>query len=842
MRSWMDATWKDLVFALRALLRSPSFAATALLTIALGIGASTAISTIFEQVFVRALPVVRPGELVQLRYTGVFKGHSHTFGGDDHQYFSYPMYRDLRDRAAAFDGAVLGDDKLHVGALWHGASALDAVELVTGNYFSVLGVRPTVGRVLLPADEGAPGTHPVAVLSYNTWRRSFGGSPAVVGQTLLINGQPFQIVGVAQQGFRSVISDSEPDLFVPITMRSKLRADDADAKIFEDRRSEWMPVYARLLPGESREAAQTALQPLWHALRADELSLRGRSTAQFTAEFLTHSSLLLDSAKTGFSPARDRMRAVMAVLLTMVALLLAMTVANLAGLMLVRGARRQAELLLRAALGASRARIVRQLTTEGLLLGVGGAVLGAALAPALARVLVQRLLGAGAEEVFSPVPDAMVLGCTSALAVAASLGFSLVPALAATTRRRIAPGGLHRGTAGSAHDTAWLRRGAVLLQVALSVVLLCGAGLFVRTLHNLKAQSFGLSPEHVLAFDLDPTLAGYTAQKGAALHTRVSERLRALPGVEAVGGTTDPDLVNDDDTGNLTVEGHRLAPDEEIEAEQPTVLPGYFAALRIPLLAGRAFTDADRGSTEKIAIVNELFAKTYFGSAAGALGHMFAHGAGDQTFPDTRIVGVVANAKHKLRDRVSLTEYEPFRGAGRVTYYLRTTEAPEAAEASVSAAVREVDPRLVADHLDTMAERMDSHLNTETALALLGAAFGGAALLITGVGLYGVLAYATAQRTREIGIRMALGALRGSVVRLVVGDMVALAAIALALALAASGLLARLVASELYQVSPLDPAVLAACAGLTALMVAVAAFVPAWRAANVDPNQALRAE
>jgi putative ABC transport system permease protein len=773
----------------------------------------------------------------------------HSFGGGREHYFSYGMYRDLRDRNTVLSG-VAGEDEATVGVLvpsaGGGMSAGSAepvdADLVTGSYFGVLGVRAAVGRVLEAGDETEPGANSVAVLGWDYWQKRWGGDPGVVGRTVEIDGRPIEVVGVAERGFASAIADFHPQLYLPVTMRGLLKSGHGEGDDFTNRRSSWMPLVARLKPGVTREAAEVALQPLWHSLRADELAAMPHPSAGLRKRFLDQSRLLLEEDRTGFSPTREDGAAPLLVALGMVAVLLGMVTANVAGLTLVRAAGRGREMAVRAALGASRARTVRGLLVEGLLLGLAGAGLGLAVAPAATGVLLRRLLEDDGTGVFHTSPGWGVAGAVVALAVGVSLLFSLLPAWG-VVRRAGADLEVLRG-ARVAGGRGVALRVAVAAQMLLSVVLLCGAGLMIRTLANLKSQPLGLRVDHVMTFRVDPGLAGYRGEEAAAVHRRVLEALGGAAGVEAAGGTTDADLGDSDQTGDVSVEGHRDVEGHAVEVEQPEVTPGYFAALRVPLLAGRVFRQGDvtaDGAAPQVAVVNERFARLFFGSAAGALGHWV--NTGDATTGEKRpIVGVVADSKHKLRAEVLPTVFAPFGGGQRLTFYVRTRMSPETAEGAVRGVVRAVDPKLVMTGLRTMDEQVEQALGTERTLEMLGSWFGAAALLMTGIGLYGVLAYATAQRTREIGIRMALGAVRGEVVRVVVADVAVLAGVAAVAALPAVWGLERVLGSQLYGVGGLEPGVLLGCVGLLLAMVAVAGALPAWRAATVDPVEALRAD
>ncbi|HEY6769495.1 MAG TPA: ABC transporter permease, partial [Candidatus Sulfotelmatobacter sp.] len=715
-----------------------------------------------------------------------------------------------------------------------------SAEIVSGNYFDVLGVRPAAGRLLLSSDDVVKEGSPVVVLSYDYWKTRFDSSRDVVNQTLLINGHPFTIVGVAAQGFSSAINGYTPKVFVPLTMKPQVIAGRDD---LDDHRSRWLNVVGRLKPGMNATTATAAMTTLWRSLRADELSAKPMGSAQFRERFVAKSSMVLTDDAKGFSPLRDSLRIPLMILMGMVLLLAAMTCVNLTSLLLVRAAARGREFAVRYAMGAGRARILRQLLIEGLLLGTMGGGLGLVLAPMAATVLVRGISGDG-DLPFSVRPEGAVLWFNLLLSVGISLLFSMAPAL-----QMMKPDlneALRQQSASTLGAAQRFRRTAIAVQIGLSVLLLSGAGLFVRTLHNLRAQDMGMSTDHLVEFGVSPTMAGYAQKDAPALQDRVRSVLAALPGVRTVGATNDPVLTGNDNQSNITIEGYAAKPDEDLDVETPWVTPNYFAALGIPVIVGRDLTEADTASAQKVALVNKSFAVKFFGSPQKALGHSIGSGGGSDVKLDTQIVGVVGDAKqHGVREGVVKTLYRPFvqdPRANDLMFYVRTEQAPSLVENAIRAALHGIDPKLVVDSMRTMDEQIDQNVSNERMLALLAMSFALVALLTTAVGLYGVLAYATAQRTKEIGIRMALGAQRSAVVRLVLMDMAKVAAIGIVVALPVAVLLARWLQSQLFEVQPFDPLTLIGCVTVTVAMVLLAAVLPARRAASVEPTKALRAE
>jgi len=832
----MNSIMPDMRYALRQLRKTPTFALTAIVTLALGIGANTAIFTVFNQVLLRALPVEKPGELVRLTYTGTFKGRLSIFGGDIHDYFSYPMYRELRDRNSVFSG-LLANSETQVGAVWKNQPELVNAELVSGNYFDVLGVGAAAGRTLLESDDRVKEGSPVVVLSYDYWKTKFGSSSDVVNQTLLINGHPFVIVGVAAQGFSSAISGYKPRVFLPMTMRSQVTPGVDD---IADPRSTWLNIVGRLKPGMSPAAAQAALTPLWKSLRTEELAKITAGSASFREGFVAKSSILLVDDAKGFSPLRDDLQTPLMILMGMVLLLAAMTCVNLTSLLLVRAAARSREFSVRYALGAARGRVLRQMLIEGLLLGTIGGGLGLLLAPMAASLLVKQITGNSGEPPISTARGGAVLWFNVALSVGISLLFSLAPAWQ-MMRPRLGEA-LRQQSASTLGGAQRFRRTAIAMQIGLSVLLLSGAGLFLRTLHNLKSQQMGIATDHLLGFTIDPTLAGYAPKDSLAVQNRVRSVLAGLPGVRVVGGTTDPVLSGNQSINGWRVEGYPTPADETESVESPAITPDYFKTMGISLVAGRDLTEADGAAAQKVAVVNQSFALKYFGSPQKALGHYLEK----HSKMDTQIVGVAADSKQRgVREGVIPMVYtavaqDPL--ATGMQFYVRTTQSPELAENTVRAALHGLDSKLVIDSMMTMDEQIDNNVSNERMIALLATNFAFIALLMTGVGLYGVLAYATVQRTKEIGIRMALGAQRFAVVRLVLTDMTKVALAGTAVAIPLAVLLARWMRSQLFGVQPFDPVTMVGCIALTVTMVLVAAALPARRAASVEPTKALRTE
>jgi predicted permease len=662
---------------------------------------------------------------------------------------------------------------------------------------------------------------------------------------VLINGHPFTILGVTPENFDSAIGGYRPGVFIPISMVEIAMPWMAPSDDLNNHQSIWLTLVARLKPGVSRSQAGASLEPLWHSLRAYELTLYKSSSARFKKLFLddTHLKVLDDSA--GFAPERIDLKTPLTILMSMAGLLVAMCAINVATLLLLRAAGRAREMSMRYALGAKRGRIISQLLVEGGLLGVAGGAAGLALAPVAATLLVRMVTSAEpGSEPYSTSIDGRVLLFTLAICVVTSLVFSVAPVfhflrpdLAQALRQ-------NAGTASKGSQR--FRKAAVGAQIALSVLLLGGAGLFVRTLDNLRGQKVGFETANLATFSLDPTESGYGEDRAAQIVTNALEAVRRIPGVSYVSATTDPELSGDSNGSSFTVQGYKPSEDESMNFEEPWVMPNYFATLRQPLLAGREFTASDAQGQPKVAIVNLSFAKRFYGSAQNTLGHSLAEGGGNESKLDTTIVGVVGVIKHAdLRTDIKEAVYRPYLQQphpGGVQVYVRTAQSPETAEGSIRQAIHRLDSSLVVDGLRTMDAQVNRSAADALALAYLAIGFSLLAMILAAVGLYGVLAYSTEQRTREIGVRLALGSQRSSVVVLVVREMAIIAAIATVIALPAVVALARLFSTQLYGVTTFDPVALGGALLLTLIMVALAAALPAHRAASVEPMQALRNE
>lgn len=834
---------QDLRFALRQMRRSPGFVLTAVLTLALGVGANTAVYSLLDQALLRALPVEKPEQLVVLSAPGkAWEGHSSDHGAGEEKSFSYPMYRDLRDQAKVFSG-LIATSPASVGIAHDRTSEISDAEIVSGNYFSVLGVKPALGRVLAQTDDIAPGASPVAVLSHRYWATHLGADPNVVGKTLALNGHSFEVIGVTPENFQSAVWGQTPDLFVPMSMLDTIIS--GKGKRLTDHTDRWMNILGRLRDGETIPQAEAGVAPLWHALRASELKVLGHRSQNFVADFLTHSRLVIEPGARGLSYSRSSLETPLLAVMAMALLVLLLAAVNVASLLLVRAAARVQEFAVRYAMGARSGRILQQLLIEGALIGLLGGAAGLLLAPGAMRLLLRQIAGADGAMAFHAKIDARLFIFGFAVALGVSLLFSLAPAIQLLRPDLVTS--LKQKAATATGGVLGLRRVVVSLQIGLSVLLLVGAGLFVRTIQNLRHVNAGFNTTHLVVFHVDPVLAGYPQPQVTPLSERVIATMRSLPGVLAATATDDPELADTGHNGNVTVSGYTPPANEDFDVEEPVVDPDYFHTMQVPMLLGRTFTEADSATGQPVAIVNETFVRHFFKNPAAAIGARVARGGGDDKLQYMTIVGVARDVRHSnLRDPSIPTLFRPLGQAdidrGRLYLYLRTATPPQQMFATVRAAIRSIDPGLTVGDLRTMDEQVEQSIANERMIEVLALAFGALAALLAGVGLYGVLSYTTLQRTREIGIRMALGSSRLAISSLVVKEMVRLGVIGIVVAVPCAILMGRALRSQLFAVSAADPLTLAAVVLLMVVVAILAALIPARRAANVQPMEALRSE
>ncbi|HTS70962.1 MAG TPA: ABC transporter permease, partial [Terriglobia bacterium] len=808
----------------------------AVLVLALGIGANTAIFSLLDQAILRALPVKDPGSLVLIHEAVYTRGWSTSDTSEI--VYSYPHYKEVRDQVPLFDG-VIARARVPLSVTWGGVSERAAGDVVSGNFFSVLGVGPALGRVLVPGDDRVPGSSPVAVLSYGYWQSRLGGDPAVVGGKISLNAYPFTIVGVAARGFGGLLKGRNVDVFVPIAMKRELTP---DWNGLVERDIMWLNMFARLRPGLSRERAEAALQAPYRPILEAEVQSVKNPRATFRERYLRQHISLLPAAQ-GINLLRQTWARPLLILAGLVGLVLLITCANISGLMIAKGTRRQKEVAIRLALGASRGRITRQLVVESMLLTLAGGVAGLAVGSAGCRLLLY-LVPQDTVATFSAALDGRLLIFNLCVAVLAGLVCGLLPASAAL--RADAGPVLKESSAGLGGRLAQARwRGALVVgQLALSIVLVVTASLFAVSLRNLLRKDPGFHPENLLAFTVEPELSGYTGLKALAFFKDLERRLQGIPGVVAVGAAQGGVFNGSDRGANVTVEGYRARQDEDMECAVDAISPGFFSTLNIPLLAGRDFSEADNQDTPKAAIVNEQFSRFFF-PGGDAVGRHLAFGAGNVKL-NIEIVGVARDSDHdNLREKVARFIYIPYpqesRG-GALRYFVKTAGNPLAWVGNVRRTVAEMDSHMPLNNVGTVESAIRESISDDRMVAWLASALGTLASGLACIGLYGLVSYMVARRTNEIGLRLALGASRSGVLWLVFGNSLRLISLGVAFGIALALAASRFVASMLYGLEATNPLVLAGATLVLLAVAALATYIPARRATRVDPMVALRYE
>ena len=806
---------QDLRYALRMLLKKKSFTVIAVLSLALGTGANTAVFSLINTVLLRPLPIEDPGKLVALNNIA----ENQMFPS-----FSYPNYKDLRDRNDVFSG-LIGYRFTPLSFSHDGINERVWGFAVTGNYFEVLGVGPALGRVISPDDDRIPGGHPITVMSYKCWEQRFGKDQNVIGRDVIVNGRSYTVVGVAPQGFFGTEIVSAPDLFFPMAMQEQL---DLGNKWLDNRGADNIFLQGRLKPGVPRSQAQTALN-----------SIASQLESEFP-DFNEGKRVALSSPGLFGTTMRGPVLGFAGLLMAIVGLVLLLACTNLANLLLARATERRREIAVRLALGATRFRLVRQLLTESLLLAFAGGALG---------VLPASWLVGLAETIKLPITvpvaiaihlDYRVLIFTFVLSVATGVLFGLLPALQAT-RTDLVPS-LKDEVSFGGHRRSWMKSSLIVAQVALSLVLLVGGGLMIRALERAQSIDLGFDPNNAVEVAFDLRLQGYKSAQGKEFQKRVLERVRALPGVRSAGIA---DILPVDlhfSRASIFVEGQSLERQANVQtAMHNRVSPGYFAAMGTRLIEGRDFTEIDDDKAPRVAIVNETFVRKFF-HGEEPIGKRFSMGRPDA--PKTMVIGVVQDGKY-----AGLSEDpRPFVGrplwqsdAGSTSVIARGFGDEQGLKAVVSREVQQLDAHLPMS-ASTLVEKLSLPLLPARVAASVLGVFGVLALALAAIGIYGVISYAVSSRTHEIGIRMALGAQTTAVLNMVLGQGMRLTLIGVAIGLAAALLMTRLLKNLLFGVSATDPVVFVMASLLLTGAALLACYLPARRATKVDPMVALRHE
>ena len=832
----------SLKFAIRTLFRTPFVTAIAIVSLALGIGATAGIFSVFHQVLLQSLAVPDPSKLVNLSAPGPKPGFgSCGRAGDCDVVFSYAMFRDLQKTQTVFT-----DIAAHVG---FGANLAYETQtssgeglLVSGSYFPVLELQPALGRLLNSNDDKVVGESRVVVLSYNYWSSRFGLDPTILNNQVIVNGQSLTIVGVAPKGFDGTTFGMRPAVFVPITLRSVLDA----ATGWSLRTDYWAYLFARLRPGITIEAARASLGTQYHAIINDvEALLQKDMSAQTMARFRAKPILLAPGGR-GQSSVPDEAKTPLRLLLGVTAFVLLIACANIANLLLARSAARAGEMAIRLSIGASRARLIGQLLTESLLLAVLGGIAGLVVAH-WTLVLVISLLPPEVQHTITFSISGTVILFAIGLTFATGLLFGLFPAVHSTRPDLVSTLKNQAGQPSGAKGAARVRLLLATSQIALAMILLASSGFFVKSLLNVSRVDLGFKIDRVVTFGLSPDLNGYSVDRTRLFFQRLEDELRAAPGVTAVTMSNVPLLAGTNRSRGVAVQGFKAGPDTDSGSRYNRVGPGYFSALGIPLIAGREFTDADTVNSANVAVVNQTFAKK-FGLGNDAVGKLmgWAPGEGYRSTLDTTIVGVVEDAKYsEVKQTVPPQFFVPYRqdqGLGGMHVYVRTSGDIAQAASAITAVVKRLDPNLPIEELETLPAQVRNNTYLDRMMTTLSAAFALLATLLAAIGLYGVLAYTVAQRTREIGLRMALGAAPDRVRGMVLRQVAIMTLVGVLVGLVGALGVGKGAQSMLFQMTGADPAVLALSAVALALVALCAGFIPAHRASRVDPMRALKYE
>jgi predicted permease len=832
----MTLPTNDLKLAVRGLFRNPLFSIVAILSLSLGIGANTAIFTLIDQILLRKLPVKNPEELVMLYQTGPHSGSN--MGSRMH---SYPIYQEYQKRAEPLAEVVarrLAEASISID----NQTELIEVEMVSGNFFTMLGVGPAMGRVFnSQEDDQTYQGHPVAVLGYDYWNRRFDRDPAVIGKKILINNYPMTIVGVSAAGFAGIDPARAPQVRVPIQMKPIVVPEWGWVRM-DDERTRWVQVFARLKSGYTIETAKPQLQGLFTQIRQHELTLPGAKymNAYVRERFMT-GKLELETADIGYSPLRNDFSTALIVLMAMVGLVLLIACANVANLLIARGFMRQREIAVRLSLGATRGQLVRQLLTESVLLSLIGGAVGIALSVALTRGLI-ALIPQQQPLLIEPTPDLRILTFTFVLTFVTGIVFGLLPALRASNPDQWATLKESVGAVAGSGGSLFLRKGLVAAQVALSFLLLFGAGLFVRSLQNLQTTDTGFQMDNLITFRLNPALSGYEQQQGTNFYNELLDRLNSAPGVKAAGLAAVSLLAGSEWDSTTSVEGHQAKDGEDMQAFMNAVSPRYFETMGIRLLEGRFFTALDAKEDARVVIVNRKFAQHFFKDKT-AVGRHIGRGLGPETKLDIEIVGVVEDSLYEgPREGVRRQVFWPKWGRDGAAFYVRTTSASASAFNMIRNEVKRLDASMPVYEMKTLQGQLDETLLTDRLIALLSAGFGLLATVLASIGLYGVMAFIVARRKKELGIRLALGAEPKGVVWIVMREVLILLTIGLAVGIPAAIALGRYVSSQLYGIQPNDPWIAISTVVLLAAVSVAAGLIPAGRASRIDPVLALRYE
>ena len=837
----METLFQDIRYALRMLVKSPAFTAVAVLTLALGIGANTAIFSLVNALLLKMLPIKAPQELVAVGDPTLVNSRSN--GTPRTDLYSYPLYREFRDNNTVFGGLIAAgtEHRLQIDASAAGGTSEETVvaRLVSGNYFPVLGVDATAGRVLGENDDTAENANPVVVLSYGYWNRKFALSPAIIGKEIRLNGYPFTVIGVSQQNFQGDVIGEDIAAFIPLSMQPEIIR---GSSWRNNPNFSWLTLLGRLKPGISAAQAKANINLIF------KQALKGPYGATLSADdrsAIADAQINVEPGGSGLSEFRSDYRTPLLLLMGIVGLVLLIACVNVANLLLARATARSKEVAVRLAMGANRGRLLRQLLTESILLAFVGGVCGALLSVWGVRLLV-KIFGSDASSL--PLsPDVRVLAFTMAVCLLTGILFGLAPSIK-TLKVQVSPTLKDSATAApeGVSRFGW-GKGLVAGQVALSLLVLFAASLLVRSLQKLMTQNLGFDSDRIVTARLDPMAVGYKGERMKQLAQELTSRLSTLPGVRGITYSQDGLFSGSESADAIMVPGFNAGAPKDRVAREDYVGPDYFGVVGIPILMGRGIGPQDTFSSTRVAVVNEAMVK-YFFHGENPIGRQFQIDDPDEKNRPFTVIGISKDAKDHgsmLREAIPPRFYHAFQqevdprhfvlevgmsgDAGSVTTELRSQ-------------ILAVDSHLPIDFIRTVRHQLEGSLSNHIALAKLSAFFAGLALLLACIGLYGIMSYTVAGRTREIGLRMALGAQRINVLQLVLREGMILVVVGLAVGIPLALISSRLLSSMLYGLRSTDPISLLGVMAILAAVATLAGYIPARRATKVDPMIALRYE
>ena len=832
----------DFRFAFRTLSKTPVITTVAVMSLALGIGANTAMFSLFNEILLKKLPVDAPDQLVNLNDGGPKSGNnSNNQSGSSSLTFSYPMMRDIEKLQGKVFSSVAAHRYFGGNVAFRGQTSASQGIFVSGGFFTTYRVQPALGSLIGPSNDEKPGGHPVVVLGYDYWNRRLGGRVDVLNEAMMINGKAMTIIGVAGKDFAGLVIGSNPDFYVPLTMREPLSPGWTG---ITNRMNYWVYVAARLMPGMTIEQAQNAVNVTYRGIIQEvEVPLQNSKSKPYMENF-ARKSLVLEKGAQGYGNMRKEGRTPLMLLLGITGFVLLIACANIANLLLARAANRSREIAIRLSVGASRWQLVRQLLAESLLLGMMGGVCGLLVARWTLYLMVSMMPAQGTSFITESL-DPTVLAFALALSLFTGLLFGIFPALYSTRPDLAGTLKDQAGQVSAGGAAARFRQILVTAQIALSLLLLISAGLFVRSLVNVSRVDLGINSERVVTFGISPELSGYDFDKARRLFERLEESLAAIPGVTANGVSLVPLIAGNNWGTGVGVDGFVTTPETDTQSMFNEVGPGYFSTLGIRFLAGRDFTKADNLDGPKAAIVNEAFIRKFnLQNAANAVGKRMSQDG--EKKHDIDIVGVVPDSKYSsVKEASPPLLYRPYRqdktfGSG--SFYVRTALDTNQLMPLIRRAVAELDPQLPIEEMKTLDRQIQDNVFVDRMITTQASGFALLATLLAAIGLYGVLAYSVTRRTREIGIRLALGAGASNVRNMILKEVSIMALVGTAIGVPSAYGLSKFFGSLLFGMNGSDPIVYVVCTLALVTVALLAGYLPAWRATRIDPMVALRYE